>query len=144
IALQTACSLLLLGSAALLARPTSGFMRRLSGSDSGSLLIRRLLPWAFLLPVTLTGIRLLGERAGLYDQEFGRALLSFTFMLAFTALIWWTGSIVSRQERAAEAARSEIQERLVQSVGTMTDGFIACDASTQGSYLTMAAARITR
>jgi CheY-like chemotaxis protein/two-component sensor histidine kinase len=39
-----------------------------------------------------------------------------TFIFVFTALVWWTGGIVSRQERAGESVRSEIQGRLVQSL----------------------------
>ena len=113
IALQTAATLLVLGSAMLLARPVSGFMRRLSGKDSGSLLVRRLLPWALVLPVTMNTLRVIGEQTGLYEPEFGRTILSFGFMAAFAVLVWWTGGIVSRQESAVDAEREEIRERLM-------------------------------
>ena len=113
IALPTSVAIFLLGAAVLLARPEAGFMLRMVGEDSGSLLVRRLLPAALLLPIFLMSLRVLGERAGLYDLEFGRALLVLTFIFAFAALIWWTGGIVSRQERLGERVRSEIQGRLV-------------------------------
>ncbi len=116
IALPTSVAILLLGAAALLARPDAGFMLRMVGEDSGALLIRRLLPAALLLPILLMSLRVLGEQGGLYDLEFGRALLVITFIFVFTALVWWTGGIVSRQERAGEGARTEIQGRLVQSL----------------------------
>jgi PAS domain S-box-containing protein len=143
IAFPTSIPLLLLACAALLARPNAGFMRRLSGRDSGSLMARRLLPWAFLLPLAISSIRLLGEHTGFYDPDLGRAFLSFTYMAALTALIWWTAGVVSRAERAAESSRSEMQARLVQSLETMTDGFISCDARWRITYLNVAAERIT-
>jgi PAS domain S-box-containing protein len=143
IALQTASSFLLLGMSVLLARPDAGFMRVLAGRDSGALLTRRLLPWAFFLPITITTVRVLGEQAGLYDPEFGRALLAFAFMIAFASLIWWTGRVVRRQEDTAESSRTEIQDRLVQSLETMNDGFIACDSGWRITYMNASAEIIT-
>ena len=142
IALQTAGSLLLLASSALLARPEAGFMRRLVGRDSGALLTRRLLPWALLLPVALTLVRLAGERAGFYSTEVGRPILSFAFMSAFATLVWWTAAIVSRQEQAAERQRSEIQGRLTQSLETMNDAFVACGPDWRITYMNATAERV--
>jgi len=91
----------------------------------------------------LTSLRVLGENAGLWELEFGRALLSFAFMGAFAILIWWTGGVVSRQERIAAETRSELHSRLVQSLETMTDGFIACDANWKITYVNAGAEVIT-
>lgn len=144
IALLTSFSLLTLGISVLLARPDAGFLRRLVGTDSGALMTRRLLPWAFILPITISTVRQFGERAGLYDPEVGRALLSLAFMGILATLIWWTGGIVSRQEKVAESERSRIQERLVQSLEAMDDGFLACDADWRITYMNGASESVTR
>ncbi len=144
IALLTSASLLTLGISVLLARPDAGFMRRLTGTDSGALMTRRLLPWAFILPITISTVRQLGEHAGLYDPEVGRALLSLAFMGILATIIWWTGSIVSRQENVAESERSRIQERLVQSLEAMDDGFLACDGDWRINYMNRASETVTK
>jgi len=144
IALLASASLLTLGISVLLARPDAGFMRRLTGTDSGALMTRRLLPWAFILPITISAVRQLGERAGLYDAELGRALLSLAFMGILATIIWWTGGIVSRQEKAAESERSRIQERLIQSLEAMDDGFLACDGDWRITYMNGASESVTK
>jgi signal transduction histidine kinase len=116
IALSTAAGFMLLGIGIVVARPDAGLMRRLLANDSGGLLLRRLIPAAVVVPVLVAWVRIQGERAGLYDQPFGRSLLVLGFMLIFTALTWWTGRAVQNHVEArarAEAAEREMHTRLM-------------------------------
>jgi PAS domain S-box-containing protein len=143
IALQTSVGLLLLGAGTLLSRPEAGFMRRVVADNSGAFLIRRLLPAAILLPVTLMWIRMVGEHAGLFDPDFDRVLSVLAFIITFVAVIWWTGGLVHRQEIASERARFELQGRLVQSLESMADAFLAYDREWRVTYMNAAAEKLT-
>jgi signal transduction histidine kinase/CheY-like chemotaxis protein len=52
---------------------------------------------------------------GLYDANFGRTLLTVSFMVVFSALVWWNAALISRvaagRDRAEEAER-ELTTRL--------------------------------
>ncbi len=142
IALPTSIGLLMLAASLLLSRPRVGFVGRLTADDSGALLARRLLPAALLLPPFLMWLRLRVEALGLYDQAFGRALLVLAFIVVFTALVWRTADAVFRQEAAAARAERTLHERLVHSLESMTDGFIACDSNWCVTYMNSAAERM--
>jgi signal transduction histidine kinase/ActR/RegA family two-component response regulator len=119
IALSTALCFVLLSAGVLCARPDLGAMRRVVADDSGGFLIRRLLPAAILLPLLIGSLRVLGENAGLFDVEFGRILLVLSFMVVFSALVWWIGGVVSRHISArveAERAEAVLKERLVEAL----------------------------
>ncbi len=121
ISFPTAVTFIVVALGIFAARPTAGVMERLVADDTGALLVRRLLPAAVALPIGLMYLRVLGERAGLYDLYFGRALVVFTFIVTFAALVWVTGSIVSRQERDGLRAEAALRDRLVQTIAVLRD-----------------------
>jgi PAS domain S-box-containing protein len=104
IALHTALAFLALGTGILVARSEGGLVGRLIAPDAGGLLVRRLLPAAVVLPIVLAKLRVAGQNAGLYDLEFGRTLLVLSFIVLFSALVFWTGVVVSGQARSRERA----------------------------------------
>ncbi len=119
IALPTALMFMLLAIGVLFARPAIGAAGRLLADDSSGMLLRRLIPAAILLPIVLGRLRVAGDRAGLYDLEFGRALLIFSFIVLFSAVTWWTSAVVQRHVGArtrAEDAEREMHERLVETL----------------------------
>jgi signal transduction histidine kinase/BarA-like signal transduction histidine kinase len=119
IALPTALLFLVLGIGVLFARPGSGAAARLLADDSSGMLLRRLIPTAILLPIVLGRLRVAGERAGLYDIEFGLALLVFSFIVLFSAVTWWTSAVVQRHVGArarAEDAEREMHQRLLETL----------------------------
>jgi signal transduction histidine kinase/ActR/RegA family two-component response regulator len=118
VALPTALALLVLGLGVLAARPESGVVRRISSEDAGGLLLRRLIPTAIVLPVVLGWLRVLGQNLGYYDADFGRVLLILSFVIVFTAAIWWTGTVVHQQ--AVARARAEGDARAMQERVLMT------------------------
>src|SRR5258706_4731782 len=106
IALHSALNFTLLSFAILCARPDRGLMRIVSSDTVGGILLRRLVPVAILMPVVLGWLRLLGERAGLYDTTFGVVLLVVSMIALLGVTIWLNaGSLnnldVNRQQAEA-------------------------------------------
>ncbi len=79
--------------AILTSRPVKGFMEILTSNRIGGIFGRRIIPGIVIIPLFLGWVRLLGEKSGLYDAEFGTAITIFSTILILTILIWL--SIVS-------------------------------------------------
>jgi len=115
IALPTAMCFVLLALGVLFARADRGAMRLMIADDAGGMLLRRMIPAAIIIPVALGWARVALQDLGLYDANFGRTLLTVSFMVVFSALIWWNAALISRvaqgRDRAEEAER-ELSARL--------------------------------
>ncbi len=75
---------------------------------------RRLLLPAILLPLILGWLHLVGQHHGLYDTEFGTALVAIANVMVFAALVGWNARVLHRtdaQRAAAEAAVRHSEER---------------------------------
>ena len=104
----------LLAAGILMARPTRGFVGVLSRNTDGSLVARRMLLAAVLVPLILGWLQLRGEKAGLYELEFGTAMLVTVLITFFSALVWWTAVTLDRTDlnrREAEQSLRESEER---------------------------------
>ena len=80
----------------LLFRPELGVMNLLGSPTLGGLLVRRLLPAAFIIPLVLGWIHVGGVRRRLIEAEFGVALAGVMTIAFFTALIWRIGRLQDR------------------------------------------------
>jgi PAS domain S-box-containing protein len=69
---------------------------------------RRLLPAAILIPAVLGWLRLEGQRAGLYDSDFGVALYTVTSMVVFGAIVCCNALSLFR----SDTARTKAERRL--------------------------------
>ena len=110
-ALHTALVFVVLAAGLLCARPDRGPMAIVTTESLGGVMARRLLPAALLVPVVLGWLRLEGQRAGLYDNEFGVALFAVVTALIMAALVWWSAGLVYRtdaERKRAEEARSRL------------------------------------
>jgi len=110
-AVHTAASFLLLALGIVLARPRLGVMGRVIADDAGGLLLRRLLPPAVLLPIFVGSAALIGFHLGLYESEFGTALLASAQIVILSLLIWWTASAV----RSSDTDRQRATDALLDS-----------------------------
>jgi len=106
-AVHTTLCFLLLSSGVFLARPERGFMRVVTYSGLGGVLARWLLPPAFVLPILLGGLALLGYRAGAYALPFALALIAAGNVIAFTALVWGAAFALDRVEARRQRAEEE-------------------------------------
>jgi PAS domain S-box-containing protein len=101
-----------LGAGLVFARPDGGFVRIWNADTAGSMLFRRLLPTAMVVPVVLGWIRLLGQRAGWYGLETGLAIFAMSNVAVFALVAWRTAERLHREDlRRREAERSTREER---------------------------------
>jgi diguanylate cyclase (GGDEF)-like protein/PAS domain S-box-containing protein len=87
-------------------RPPFAWARR--DAPAGPLL-RRLVPAAVLVPILLGTLEILGEKAGLYDQRFGVALLTATMMVLFLVLVLTTARTIDERSREGHALGARLE-----------------------------------
>ncbi|HXU35254.1 MAG TPA: ATP-binding protein [Blastocatellia bacterium] len=115
IALHSTVTFIVLCFGVLSARPEQGFMAVLTSRSVAGVMLRRLLPAAVCLPILVGWVRLLGQRAGYYETEFGVALLALSNVIIFGTLTLLTAKLVHRldsERTAVEIALREAQEGL--------------------------------
>lgn len=95
----------LLAAGILAARPWKGLFALLASNGPGGVMARKLLPAAVAIPLIVGWLRLKGQRAGLYETEFGLALFASANIALFAALIWWAAWYLD--ETDAERGRAE-------------------------------------
>lgn len=110
IALHTSVAFLVLCFGVLWARPEQGFMALLTSRSVAGLMLRRLLPAAVCLPILVGWVRLLGQRAGYYDTEFGVALEALSTIIIFGALTLLTAKLVHRLDSERTAVEISLRE----------------------------------
>ena len=104
-ALHTALTFCALTIAIIIARYKTGFISVVFHKNTGGELVRRLLPFAMVIPVIISWLRLEGSELQLYDAELGTALGATTTIVTFSILIWWiAGSLNKIDEERQNSA----------------------------------------
>lgn len=111
VALHTAVTFLVLGAGILCLRPDEGLLGLLTSNSMGGHVARRLVPVAILMPLFLGWLRLTGQRAGLYDMEFGLALFALSNVVLFTVVIFWNAAALRRADQERLQAGTLLRER---------------------------------
>lgn len=118
-AVHTAIAFLLLSSGILGACPDRGIMLVVNSDSVGSLMARRLLPLAIVLPPLLGGLSHLGYHWHLYTEEVQAALANTFDILLFSGLIGWNSYMLNRldshrrrAERSLQTLNAQLQEEL--------------------------------
>jgi PAS domain S-box-containing protein len=130
IAIHTTLAFSILSVGILFARPEQGLMKIFSSDNIGSIMVRRLVPAAFVLPFLLGWLLLTGQRMGLYDSTFRLVLYALSMVIAFTILIWWNASLLQSAElvrQQTQAQLSESKEREAAILYTSLDAVITID-----------------
>ena len=109
-ALNTAILLQVISWGALALHPQEGVMGVFCSPAAGGIMARRLLPIAVLLPVGLGWLRIRGERLGLYDTEFGVALLVCLTIILFLMAICWTARALNLADAEREVAQRQLRQ----------------------------------
>lgn len=130
VAIHTALSFLVLSTGILCATPNSPLMQVITGHFAGSIMARRLLFFAIIVPLVLGALRLWGERAGHYDTAMGVALLVLSNVVIFSFLIWNTAHSLNR----AAVALSSNEERMRLVMQATNDGIWDWDLTTRRSW----------
>lgn len=87
-----------------------------TGNTSADVYVRRLLPAAFMLPLLLGWLRVIGQRWQLYGMETGAALMVIGNAFIIVAMIGWSSQTVRRldaRRARAEKELSRMTERLL-------------------------------
>lgn len=147
IALQTASMLVALGIAMIAIDGERQPIKTLFEDSNAGAVARRLLPLAFVVPLTLGWLRLLGQRAQLYDAAFGTALRSVAEVAILSAIIWWGLSVLRTRDlrQAADDRRiRDSERRLLETLESITDAFITLDAHWRFIFVNRAAEAMLR
>jgi diguanylate cyclase (GGDEF)-like protein/PAS domain S-box-containing protein len=145
VALATGLALVAAGFSLLLSRPQRGSVRLLVSSGPGGMIARRLLPLAFVLPLTLDTIRVALSDDGLLDYALGDWMFAFALIAILAGVVLWLADGLNHMEirrRAVEdrLRRSEEQARSV--TDTAHDAIVSADANGWISLFNPAAERL--
>ncbi len=123
IALHTALGIAILSVSVLLQWPKVGLIALLRDSGSAGETTRRFVPFLFLGPFFLGGLRLWGQREDLFDAVFGVAILIASVTVFGIALTWIAASklrVLDRQRQHAMLALAEANHTLEDAVDRRT------------------------
>jgi PAS domain S-box-containing protein len=120
----TSLAFLALSIGLLIARPDVGLVRLYRSESAGGALLRRMVPYAILIPMILGWLRLQGQRMGWYGTEAGLALFTAANITVFGAIIWINARFLDRSD--AERKRMEKNQlQLAAIVESSEDAIIA-------------------
>ena len=100
---------LLLTAGIFLSRPTKGLTTVFLSDTIAGILARRLFPVAIFLPPLLGGLRLMGERRGLYGAGFGVALVASVLVVVLITRIGLTAGLLNRLESGRRRAEEKMR-----------------------------------
>lgn len=129
-AIHTSIAFLLLSAGVAAACLHNGLNAVIGNSSTARIIVRRLLPAAFFVPIVLGWLRLQGQRGGLYGTEFGTALLVVAVVFIFVVFIWWSARTVIRLDAERERAEQGIREnerRFRAATQSANDAIISAD-----------------
>jgi PAS domain S-box-containing protein len=107
----TVACLFFLSAGLLLLDPERGLMGILRSQGAGGKVARRLVPAAVVVPVLIAGLKLLGDRMGLYEPSFGVIIVAVTYMILLSALTGWIVQSLERSDCEREAAEEAAQTK---------------------------------
>ncbi|HYR89242.1 MAG TPA: ATP-binding protein [Terriglobia bacterium] len=108
LAFHTLFLFLVLSVGILAARPGRGLMAVALSKSGGGIMIRRLLPAAFGIPILVGWLVMEGQRAGLYPNVLSLAYFALSIIVVFGALIWVTAGSVHEMDNRRQQAEAEI------------------------------------
>jgi diguanylate cyclase (GGDEF)-like protein len=107
-AVHTAASFMVLSVCALAADRGHGFAKIAIGDTAGGLVSRRLLPTIPIMIFALGWIRTEGQELGLYDTQFGSALMVIMTIAFCVIAVAWTATTLHQVDLIRQIAESEI------------------------------------
>jgi signal transduction histidine kinase len=136
IALQTATMLAAMSIGLMAALPHRQPFQTLSETSEIGSLARRLLLAAFIVPLALGWLRVLGQRHELYDYLFGAALRTLVEIAILAGVVWWSVRAIRERDLArvrAEAERRSSELRMERVLEASAVPFAVLDAVKDGN-----------
>ncbi|MEG5041372.1 MULTISPECIES: PAS domain S-box protein [unclassified Microcoleus] len=107
---NTIATFFILYGGILLLRPNEGLMQVVTSPLVGGVMVRWLLPWGTIFPVTLNWFTLQGQNLGWYNANFGCTLRSTVMVLTFSILILGTARFLNQIDYKRQQAEKEIKK----------------------------------
>lgn len=127
-ALHSAVFFLLLGQGLVLTQSSSGIVALFTSQTPGGAVARRLLPFAFLVPLVLGGLAIWGIKLGTYSPQFAVTIVVAGSAAILIALIWrnaWLLNSSDHQRSEAEdrlkKAHAELEHRVEERTGALIE-----------------------
>jgi two-component system cell cycle sensor histidine kinase/response regulator CckA len=114
VGLYTTICFIILSVGILFTHPDFGLMKIVLSNSPGGVMARRLLPAAIFLIITIGLLRLMGERAGLYNMEIGLSLMVLASIITLSSIILWNAQMLYRMDierKQTEEALLATEER---------------------------------
>jgi PAS domain S-box-containing protein len=108
-ALHTALAFLIVSLGILFAYPDGGYMRLLTDSGAGGVLIRRLLPLAIAIPTVLGWLLLQAQYAGIQDGAINLALFAILTIITFSILIGLSARQIFLKDQGQQHAEQQFK-----------------------------------
>jgi two-component system cell cycle sensor histidine kinase/response regulator CckA len=109
-ALHTATLFFLLALGLLLTQTDAGVVALFTSKAPGGTVARRLLPFAFGVPILLGAFTIWVDQAGIYPGEFGVTIVVVGSSAIFTGLIWWNAIWLNQADYQRRVAEEQLQK----------------------------------
>ncbi|HLX95222.1 MAG TPA: ATP-binding protein [Verrucomicrobiae bacterium] len=109
-ALHTAMLFFLLALGLLLAQTDAGVVALFTSNTPGGAVARRLLPFAFGVPILLGALTIWVDKSGIYPGEFGVTIVVVGSSAIFTGLIWWNAIWLNEADSLRRVAEEQLQK----------------------------------
>ena len=109
--LPSAIAILLLSVGILCDRPDLGCMQLVLGLGAGSILMRRILPLAIIVPFLSGQVEHQGHRHQLYSIETGHTVQILLDILLFAGVSCWTAQDLNRLDRQQKQSEAQLWQR---------------------------------
>ena len=132
VALHTALGLLVLNFAVLLTKPQHGLLAVITSNTTGGMMARRLLPISVISPFVIGWLLVENLTLELVSSRFSVALLSLTYLVLFSAVVWRTANILRLSDLGrskAEEAKQNNQAQLAGIIDSAMDAIIMIDSA---------------
>jgi len=107
-ALHTTVLFIIVCISYLFLAPEQAVMKNISSSNSGGIMMRRILPVIFIISLFLGWLKIFGEKRGLYSHEFGVSLVAILNMLVISLAVYvlsvYLNRLDAKSKKAEEAA----------------------------------------
>jgi len=121
-AMHTAVAIFLLSHGIFFQYPNRGVAAVISSQSLGGVVVRRLLPAAFLIPMAIGWVCVEGQKAGFYGAEFGLALMVTLNVVVFSTTIYMSGTHI-HQIAVARAESEDSRMELNYTLQALIDAF---------------------
>lgn len=109
-ALHTAAFFFLLALGLLLAQTDSGVVALFTSKTPGGAMARRLLPFAFAVPILLGAVTIWLDRSRIQPGEFGVTIVVVGCSAIFTGLIWWNAVLLNHADYQRRLAEEQLRQ----------------------------------